>query len=175
MPVRAAARSDHSSFFVALPFPFSSCEYFVGLFVALLLVIFDSLLVDISGHKKTPMAEPTGVSRKAQCKPSQYSGFTYMGLTANWGRTDPRSAIDPITLVEASPRSRVVFIRCFIGRAIYQFDAKCQLASMSGVFRRYAIHQPSNSLFQETCRTNRQTSLVEYAPRGNAHKWPRPL
>lgn len=64
----------------------------------------------LAHHKKTPMAEPTGVSRKAQCKPSHYSGITYMYLTANFGRTDPRSAIDTITLVGASPRSRVFVI-----------------------------------------------------------------
>ncbi len=174
MLVRAAARSDHSSFFVALPFPFSNCEYCVRSFLVLRLVTFDSLLVVSPGHKKTPMAEPTGVSRKAQCKPSHYSGVTYMGLIANFGRTDPRSAIDAITLVEASPRSRVVFIRLFMGRAIYQLGAKCQLASMSDAFQRYAIHQASNPLFQVTCKTNRQTSLVEYVPHANVRKWNRP-
>jgi len=97
-----------------------------------------------------------------------------MGMTANWERTDPRSAIDPITLVEASPQSRVVLIRYFMGRAIYQFVAKCQLASMSDVFRRYAMHHLSNSLIEETCKTNRQTSLVEYAPLANARRWTRP-
>ena len=174
MPVRAVARSDHSSFFVALPFPFSNCEYLVCSFVALLLVIFESLLVDIHGHKKTPMAEPTGVYWKALCKPSRYSGFTYMGLSANCGRTDPRSAIDTITLVDALPRCCAVVIRYFMGRAIYQLEAKCQLASMSDVFRRYAMHHLSNSLIEETCKTNRQTSLVEYAPLVNARRWTRP-
>lgn len=174
MPLHAAARGDHSIFFVALPFPFSSCEYCVRSLFALLLVTFDSLLVAFPGHKKTPMAEPTGVPRKAQCKPSHYSGIAYMGLTANFGRTTPRSAIDPLALVEVLPRDRVVFTRCFMGRAIYQLDAESQFVAMSNAFRRYAIHRPSKTCVQETCKTNRQTSLVEYVPHANVRKWNRP-
>lgn len=172
---RAAARGDHSSFFVSLPFPLSNRVYCIRSFLMLLLVTFDSLFVDLTGHKKTPMAEPTGVSRKAQCKPSSYWGITYICLIANFGPTNPCSAVDTIAREALLSRSRVFVMWFLIGRAIYQLGDKCQLQAMSDAFQRYATRHAANLLYQASCKTKFQTSRVEYVQLVNGRKWNRLL